>query len=70
LRSENELGKKILEIDSRPSDCIALAVQQKSPIYVAAKVFHVVEDMSEVLKRMKQEGGDEFTGQEEEGQPE
>ena len=70
LRSENELGKKILEIDSRPSDCIALAVQQKSPIYVAAKVFHVVEDMSEVLKRMKQEGGDEFTGQEEESQPE
>jgi bifunctional DNase/RNase len=70
LRSENELGKKILEIDSRPSDCIALAVQQKSPIYVAAKVFHVVEDMSEVLKRMKQEGGEEFTGQEEEGQTE
>ena len=25
-----------------------------------------VEDMSEVLKRMKQEGGDEFTGQEDE----
>jgi hypothetical protein len=47
-----------------------LAVQQKSPIYVSAKVFHAVEDMSEVLKRMKQEGGDEFTGQEEEGQHE
>ena len=45
-------------------------MQQQSPIYVAQKVFSVVEDMSEVLKRMKQEGGDEFTGQEEEGQPE
>ena len=67
LRAENELGKKILEIDSRPSDCIALAVQQKSPIYVATKVFSAVEDMSEVLKRMKQEGGDEFTEQGEEG---
>jgi bifunctional DNase/RNase len=70
LRAENELGKKILEIDSRPSDCIALAVQQKSPIYVATKVFSAVEDMSEVLKRMKQEGGDEFTEQGEEGQNE
>jgi bifunctional DNase/RNase len=62
LKAENELGKKILEIDARPSDCIALAVQQKSPIYVAAKVFNAVEDMTEVLKRMNQEGGEGVTG--------
>jgi len=31
LRTENELGKKILEIDARPSDCIALAVLRKAP---------------------------------------
>jgi len=61
LRAENELGKKIVEIDARPSDCIALAVQQKCPIYVTAKVFNAVEDMSEVLKRMNQEG-EEDTG--------
>ena len=61
LKAENELGKKILEIDARPSDCIALAVQQKSPIYVAGKVFSAVEDMTEVLKRMNQEGGEGFT---------
>ena len=66
LRSENELGKKILEIDARPSDCIALAVMQKSPIFVANKVFGVVEDMSEVLKRMNEEGGEGFASQEEE----
>jgi bifunctional DNase/RNase len=66
LRVENELGKKILEIDARPSDCIALAVQQKSPIYVAGKVFKAVEDMSEVLKRMNQEGGEGFTAPEDE----
>jgi bifunctional DNase/RNase len=67
LHAENELGKKILEIDARPSDCIALAVQQKCPLYVANKVFGAVEDMSEVLKRMNQEeGGEGFTGQEEE----
>lgn len=66
LQAENELGKKILEIDARPSDCIALAVLQKSPIYVANKVFSAVEDMSEVLKRMNEEGGEGFAGQEEE----
>jgi len=64
LKAENELGKKILEIDARPSDCIALAVQQKSPIYVAGKVFNAVEDMTEVLKRMNQEGGEGFTSTE------
>jgi len=68
LRTENELGKKILEIDARPSDCIALAVMQKSPIYCANKVFGVVEDMTEVLKRMNQEGGEGFTTQEEESE--
>src|SRR6266436_1150827 len=61
LRAENELGKKILEIDARPSDCIALAVQQKCPIYVANTVFNAVEDMTEVLKRMNQAGGEGFT---------
>lgn len=58
LHAENELGKKILEIDARPSDCIALAVQHKTPIFVVGKVFAAVEDMSEVLNRMNQEGGE------------
>lgn len=62
LRAENELGKKILEIDARPSDCIALAVQQQSPIYVAQKVFTAVDDMSEVLKRMNEQENEGFTG--------
>ncbi len=72
VRVENELGKKILEIDARPSDCIALAVQQKSPIFVAGKVFQAVEDMSEVLKKMNQEEGEGFTTPEagEEDEPE
>ena len=65
LHAENELGKKILEIDARPSDCIALAVQQKSQIFVANKVFSAVEDMTEVLKRMNQEGGEGFTATDE-----
>src|SRR5215204_5789186 len=39
LRMENELGKKIVELDARPSDSIVLALQQKRPIYVAREVF-------------------------------
>ena len=56
LRMENELGKKIVEVDARPSDCIALAVQQKSPIYVANSLFEQVEDMTEVLERINENG--------------
>ena len=59
LRMENELGKKIIEIDARPSDSIVLALQQQRPIYVAQKVFDGVEDMSEILRQQEQaeEGG-------------
>ena len=61
LRMENELGKKIVEVDARPSDSIALAVQQKSPIYVARKVCDAVEDVSELLQKLSQDGsGNEF----------
>ena len=54
LKQENELGQKIIEIDARPSDCLALAVHAKSPIFVARKVFEEVEDMSEVLKKLNE----------------
>jgi len=36
------LGKKIVEIDSRPSDSMAIAKMTKSPIFVTRKVFDVV----------------------------
>ena len=70
LREENELGRKLLEIDARPSDCIALAVQSKCPVYVASKVFTSVEDMSEVLKRMNEEGASESEGESEQEEEE
>ena len=53
----NELDEqKIVEIDARPSDGIALAIQQKAPIYVAEHVWEEVEDMSDVLKKMEERG--------------
>ncbi len=56
LEQDNELGRKIVEVDARPSDCLAMAAQHKSPIYVAANLFADVEDMSEVLSRIQDSG--------------
>lgn len=57
ISAENELQqRKIVEIDARPSDCIAMATQQKAPIYISGDVWDEVEDMSDVLKKME-EGG-------------
>jgi hypothetical protein len=58
LNQQNELGRKIVEIDARPSDCIAIATAHKKPIYVAASLFEQVEDMSELLERINENGGD------------
>jgi bifunctional DNase/RNase len=57
IAAENELQqKKIIELDARPSDCVAMATQQKAPIYVSQEVWDEVEDMSDVLRKMEEEG--------------
>lgn len=52
LSMQNELGKKMLEIDARPSDSMVLALQAKKPIFAARKVIDTVEDMTEILERI------------------
>ena len=67
LSAENELKeKKIIEIDARPSDCIAMATAQHAPIYVSLDVWEEVEDMTEALRKMQEEGS-EASDEEEEG---
>src|ERR1700688_2239635 len=67
LSAENELKqKKIIEIDARPSDCIAMATQQTAPIYVSREVWDEVEDMSEVLRKMEEESAQSEETDEEE----
>src|SRR5436305_2407589 len=57
IRVQNELNQKnIIELDGRPSDCIARATQQKAPIYVSQDVWDEVDDMSDVLRKMEEEG--------------
>lgn len=67
LKQENELGTKLVELDARPSDCLAIAAAQKRPIYVTSKLFEEVEDMTEVLTRIGEEGGE--TGEAGESEP-
>jgi uncharacterized protein len=54
LKQQNELGLKIVEVDARPSDCIALATSLKKPLFVAAHLFEQVEDMTQVLERLNE----------------
>jgi uncharacterized protein len=66
LSAENESQqKKIIEIDARPSDCIAMAIQQHAPIYVSLDVWNEVEDMTEVLRKMEEGSQIEQNDQEE-----
>ncbi len=68
LTAENELQqRKIIELDARPSDCIALACQQKAPIYVSKEVWDEVEDMSDVLISMQQQQQEQSGEEDEEG---
>ncbi len=54
LKAENEVHKKIIELDARPSDCLAVALQAKRPIFVSREVWDEVEDASELFEKMKQ----------------
>lgn len=55
LSMENELGHKIVEIDTRPSDSIVLALACGKPIYTAENVFESVDDMTEILAKILQQ---------------
>ncbi len=50
LSDEGEAGKRIVEVDARPSDCLAIAIQQGARIYVAPHVLDAVDDVSGSFK--------------------
>jgi len=57
ITAENELQqRKIIEIDARSSDCMAMAALQKSPIYVSGVVWDEVEDMQPLLEKLQKSG--------------
>lgn len=58
IQAENELMKKqIIEIDARPSDSIALAVREGAPIHVVDEVWKEMQDVTDILEKMKDGGG-------------
>lgn len=58
ISAENELqtSRKVIELDARPSDSIAMAVQQSAPIFVAKNVWDTVEDVSDTLAQIEKKG--------------
>jgi uncharacterized protein len=59
LEAENEImERKIVELDARPSDCLALVVRCGAPFYVVRELWNSLEDMSGVLAEMREAGGE------------
>lgn len=58
ISAENELqtSRKVIELDARPSDSIAMAVQQSAPIFVARHVWEAVENVSDTLAQIEKRG--------------
>lgn len=57
LTAENEImERKIIELDARPSDCLAIAARAQAPLYVTRAVWDSLEDRSSFLEQMKSQG--------------
>jgi bifunctional DNase/RNase len=57
IEAQNEImERKIVELDARPSDCIALSVRKGTPLYVLRALWDTLEDMSQTLEMMRQQG--------------
>jgi uncharacterized protein len=63
IEAENEImERKIIELDARPSDCLAVAVRCDAPVYVVRDLWDSLEDMASVLAQMRQQAGDDDDG--------
>ena len=59
LEAENEImERKIVELDARPSDCIALVVRCGAPLYVVKDLWDRLQDMTHVLREMRESAGE------------
>ena len=59
LEAENEvMERKIVELDARPSDSVALAVRAEAPIYVVRSLWEQLQDVSQTLAELREQGMD------------
>lgn len=55
LEAQNEImERKIVELDARPSDCLALVVRCGAPFYVVRELWDSLDDMTQVLAAMRE----------------
>lgn len=59
LLQENELGKKIVELDARPSDCLVLSIMHQKPIYILPELLEVLEDVRPLYEELKRRRDDD-----------
>jgi len=56
IEAKNEIMEhKIVELDARPSDCLALIVRCGAPLYVLRDLWETLPDMTHVLQEMRDE---------------
>lgn len=54
LEVQNEvMERKIVELDCRPSDAIAIAIRSNTPVHVESKLWQRLEDMSALLREIQ-----------------
>lgn len=54
IEAANEImERKIIELDARPSDCIALTVRGGAPLYVEAELWRRLKDMTAELAALQ-----------------
>lgn len=57
MEAENEIMElKIVEVDARPSDCLALVARCGAPIYVVRELWDTLDDRSDVLRELRENG--------------
>lgn len=60
LEARNEImERKIVELDCRPSDALAIAARSNAPVYVVRSLWDRLEDMSDILSEMRKNQDDE-----------
>lgn len=60
LEAENEImERKIIELDARPSDCLALVARCGAPFYVLRELWDQLDDMTSVLAEMRNNEGND-----------
>lgn len=57
LEAQNEImERKIVELDARPSDCLAIVARCGAPLYVVRQLWETLDDMSGVLRDLRENG--------------